>query len=67
MNKYSLDGRDPCSYAGYLWVLGRCDRAWGPERPIFGTVRYMSSQNTAKKTSLKRYLKTYADRPEATP
>lgn len=61
MNKYSLDGRDPCSYAGYLWVLGRCDRAWGPERPIFGTVRYMSSQNTAKKVSLKRYLKTYGD------
>lgn len=59
MNKYSLDGRDPCSYAGYLWVLGRCDRAWGPERPIFGTVRYMSSENTAKKLSLKRYLGAY--------
>jgi deoxyribodipyrimidine photo-lyase len=67
MNKYSLDGRDPCSYAGYLWVLGRCDRAWGPERPIFGTVRYMSSQNTAKKVSLKHFLETYADRTEAPP
>jgi deoxyribodipyrimidine photo-lyase len=60
MNKYSLDGRDPCSYSGYLWVLGRYDRAWGPERPIFGSVRYMSSDNTAKKISVKQYLKTYA-------
>lgn len=60
MNKYSLDGRDPCSYSGYLWVLGRYDRAWGPERPIFGSVRYMSSDNTAKKLSVKQYLKTYA-------
>jgi deoxyribodipyrimidine photo-lyase len=66
MNKYSLDGRDPCSYAGYLWVLGRCDRAWGPERPIFGTVRYMSSENTAKKISIRRYLETYGDRLAAT-
>lgn len=59
MNKYSLDGRDPCSWAGYLWVLGRCDRAWGPERPIFGSVRYMSSENTARKLHVKQYLKTW--------
>ncbi len=65
MNKYSLDGRDPCSYSGYLWVLGRYDRAWGPERPVFGSVRYMSSDNTAKKVSVKKYLQTYsaAQRP----
>ncbi|MBE2249277.1 MAG: deoxyribodipyrimidine photolyase [Myxococcus sp.] len=60
MNRYSLDGRDPCSYSGYLWVLGKYDRAWGPERPIFGSVRYMSSTNTAKKLSVKQFLKTYA-------
>lgn len=60
MNRYCLDGRDPCSYGGYLWVLGRCDRAWGPERPIFGSVRYMSSENTARKVSVKQYLKTYS-------
>ena len=28
MNRYSLDGRDPNSYAGYAWVLGRYDRPW---------------------------------------
>jgi deoxyribodipyrimidine photo-lyase len=59
MNKYSLDGRDPNSYTGYFWVLGRYDRPWGPERPIFGTVRYMSSQNTARKLSVKNYLARY--------
>jgi deoxyribodipyrimidine photo-lyase len=41
-NKYALDGRDPNSASGIFWVLGRYDRPWGPERPIFGTVRYMS-------------------------
>ena len=43
-NRYALDGRDPNSYSGIFWVLGRYDRPWGPERPIFGTVRYMSSR-----------------------
>ena len=35
-NKYAVDGRNPNSYSGIFWVLGRYDRAWGPERPIFG-------------------------------
>ena len=48
-NKYALDGRDPNSYSGIFWCLGRYDRPWGPERPVFGTVRYMSSENTARK------------------
>ena len=60
MNKYSLDGRDPNSWSGYLWVLGRYDRPWGPEREVFGTVRYMSSANTARKLSVKNYLNRYA-------
>ncbi len=60
MSKYSLDGRDPVSYSGYLWVLGRYDRAWGPERKIFGKIRYMSSDNTAKKISVKGYIEKYA-------
>ena len=38
MNRYSLDGRDPVSYASYAWVLGLYDRPW-PERPVFGVVR----------------------------
>ncbi|HSO24330.1 MAG TPA: deoxyribodipyrimidine photolyase [Chondromyces sp.] len=58
-NGYALDGRDPNSYSGIFWVLGRHDRAWGPERPIFGTVRYMSSANTARKFPVRGYLERY--------
>jgi deoxyribodipyrimidine photo-lyase len=59
-NKYALDGRDPNSYSGIFWVLGRYDRAWGPERRVFGKVRYMSSKNTARKLRVKAYLNKYA-------
>jgi deoxyribodipyrimidine photo-lyase len=59
-NKYALDGRDPNSYSGIFWCLGRYDRPWGPERPIFGKVRYMSSENTARKLRLAEYLETYS-------
>ena len=59
-NRYALDGRDPNSYSGIFWCLGRYDRAWGPERPIFGTVRYMSSENTARKVRVKSYVEAYA-------
>lgn len=54
-DRYALDGRDPNSTAGVGWVFGRYDRPWGPVRPIFGTVRYMSSDNTARKLRLGRY------------
>lgn len=59
-NKYALDGRDPNSYSGIFWVLGRYDRAWGPERPIYGKIRYMSSDNTARKVNVKNYIRQYA-------
>jgi deoxyribodipyrimidine photo-lyase len=59
-NKYALDGRDPNSYSGIFWCLGRYDRPWGPERPIFGKVRYMSSENTARKLRLSDYLERYS-------
>jgi deoxyribodipyrimidine photo-lyase len=59
-NKYALDGRNPNSYSGILWVLGRYDRAWGPERPVFGKVRYMSSANTRRKLRLKEFLLKHA-------
>lgn len=59
-DKYALDGRDPNSYTGILWVLGLHDRPWGPERPVFGKVRYMSSANTARKYRVRRYIEEYA-------
>ena len=55
-NKYALDGRDPNSYAGIFWILGRYDRPWAPERPVFGMVRYMSSVATQRKLRIKQYL-----------
>ena len=59
MNRYSLDGRDPVSYASFGWVLGRYDRPW-PRRPIFGTLRYMSSESTRRKLRMKRFLAKYS-------
>ncbi len=59
-NKYALDGQDPNSYSGIFWVLGRYDRPWAPERPVFGRVRYMSSENTMRKVRAKTYIRAYA-------
>jgi deoxyribodipyrimidine photo-lyase len=62
-NRFALDGRDPNSATGILWCLGRHDRPWAPERPIFGVVRYMSSAATRRKLDLDRYLERWGDRP----
>jgi deoxyribodipyrimidine photo-lyase len=58
-NKYALDGRDPNSYTGIFWVLGRYDRPWFPQRPVFGKVRYMSSRSTRRKLRVEEYLERY--------
>jgi deoxyribodipyrimidine photo-lyase len=63
-NRYALDGRNPNSYSGIFWCLGRYDRAWGPERPIFGKVRYMSSANTARKLNVRGYIEEYSAKEE---
>lgn len=59
-DRHALDGRDPNSLNGIFWVLGRYDRPWGPERPVFGTVRYMSSENTLRKLRAREYLRRWA-------
>lgn len=59
-NRFALDGRNPNSYSGIFWILGRFDRAWGPERPIFGKIRYMSSENTARKLRVGEYVERFA-------
>jgi len=59
-NTYAIDGRDPNSYSGIFWCLGRFDRAW-QERPIFGKLRYMTSNSTRKKVRLKQYLEKYGN------
>jgi deoxyribodipyrimidine photo-lyase len=62
-DRWALDGRDPNSYTGIGWVFGKYDRPWGPRRPIFGTIRYMSSDNTAKKMDVRGYLARWGTQP----
>jgi deoxyribodipyrimidine photo-lyase len=55
-DKYFLDGRDPNGYAGVAWAIaGKFDRPWF-ERPIFGTIRYMSGKSAAKKFDAEKYI-----------
>jgi deoxyribodipyrimidine photo-lyase len=61
-NRYALDGRDPNSYTGVFWVMGRFDRGW-PERPIFGKIRSMTSASTRRKVRLDGYLARWGDEP----
>ena len=60
-DRFALDGRDPNSYSGVFWILGRYDRAWGPERSIYGKIRYMTSDSTSKKFNLKPYLEKWSN------
>jgi deoxyribodipyrimidine photo-lyase len=57
---YAIDGRDPNTYAGVQWCFGKHDRPWVPERAIFGTVRWMSSERTTKKVRLAEIEKQIA-------
>jgi deoxyribodipyrimidine photo-lyase len=59
-NRYAVDGRDPNSYTGIMWIMGRFDRGW-PERPVFGKVRSMSSDATRRKVSVDEYLRRWGD------
>jgi deoxyribodipyrimidine photo-lyase len=55
-DKYFLDGRDPNGYAGIAWsIAGKFDRPWF-DRPIFGTVRYMSGNAAGKKFDAEKYI-----------
>lgn len=56
-DRYELDGRDPNGYAGIAWAIGgKHDRAWGPERPVYGKIRYMSFASTSRKFNSKAYI-----------
>jgi len=54
-DRYALDGRDPNTYTNILWCFGLHDRPW-PERPIFGTIRWMSLEGARRKTDVDAYL-----------
>jgi deoxyribodipyrimidine photo-lyase len=55
-DRYALDGQDPNSNANILWCFGLHDRPW-PERPIFGTVRWMSRAGMERKTDVAAYIR----------
>jgi len=60
-DKYFLDGRDPNGYAGIAWsITGKFDRPWF-ERPIFGTIRYMSGNAARKKFDAGKYIEQMAE------
>ena len=65
-NKYSLDGRDPNSYGGILWIFGKFDRPFY-RRPIYGTVRYQSLKAAEKKFDVGRYVRRYGGSSEELP
>ncbi len=55
-DKYFLDGRDPNGYSGVAWSMaGKFDRPWF-DRPIYGTIRYMSGDAARKKFDADSYI-----------
>ncbi len=54
-DRFALDGRDPDGYANIGWCFGLHDRPW-PNRPIFGTVRAMTSQSARRKLDFEDYI-----------
>ncbi len=66
-DKYFLDGRDPNGYAGIAWsIAGKFDRPWF-DRPIFGSIRYMSGDAARKKFDADQYIQQMADLAGDTP
>lgn len=55
-NKYFLCGRGPNAFANVAWIFGLHDRPWGPERPIFGLIRYMNSAGLERKFHIDQYV-----------
>jgi len=61
-DKWALDGRDPNTYTGIGWVLGKFDRGW-TERPVYGKIRCMTTDSTKRKFKTKRYIEAYSHSP----
>ena len=54
-DRYSLDGRDPASYAGVHWCFGKFDRPF-TTRAVWGTIRPMSLTRARLKYDLGEYV-----------
>lgn len=64
-DRYQLDGRDPCSYAGIAWCFGMHDRPFGTF-PVTGNLRRLGSSlpkmRKARSSRYNRYLKRISSR-----
>ena len=58
-DRWALDGRDPNGYANVSWCFGLHDRPW-PGRPIYGTVRAMTSASARRKLEFEDYIARWA-------
>jgi deoxyribodipyrimidine photo-lyase len=66
-DRYLLDGRDPNAYANIAWAVGgKHDRPW-PERPVTGTIRWMSFASTSRKFDAKPYIERWGGATASTP
>jgi deoxyribodipyrimidine photo-lyase len=54
-DRWALDGRDPCGYAGVSWCFGLHDRPW-PSRTVLGKVRAMTSGSARRKLDFEGYI-----------
>ena len=55
-DRYLLDGRDPNGYTNIAWAIGgKHDRPW-QERPVSGTIRWMSFASTSRKFNAREYI-----------
>jgi deoxyribodipyrimidine photo-lyase len=55
-DRWAVDGRDPNTYTNILWCFGLHDRPW-QERPIFGSIRYMTYEGMKRKTDVDAYIR----------
>ena len=58
-DRWALDGRDPNSYTGIGWVMGKFDRGW-TEREVYGKIRCMTTASTMRKFKTKDYIEKYS-------
>ena len=55
-DRYELDGRDPNGYVGVLWSIGGLHDRGFKQRPVFGTIRYMSYAGCKRKFDLQAFV-----------
>ena len=63
-DRWAIDGRDPNSITGIMWLFGRYDHPWPPERSVSGSIRYMSSRSAMQKLRLRPYLERWGRLPD---